>query len=34
MLNAALPGPIAAALRRTRTLTPREAAVFELLGLG
>lgn len=31
---AGLPQPIASALMRTRTLTPREKAVFELLGLG
>lgn len=29
-----LPQPITAALRRTPMLTPREAAAFELLGLG
>ena len=29
-----MPQPIAAALLRTRTLSPREMAVFELLGLG
>ena len=34
MLRAALPQPIAGALLRTRMLSPRELAVFELLGLG
>jgi len=34
VLRARLPQPIAAALLRTRSLSPREMAVFELLGLG
>ncbi len=34
VLRATLPAPIAAALVRTPTLSPRELAVFELLGLG
>ena len=34
MLRATLPQPIAAALLRTPSLSPREMAVFELLGLG
>jgi DNA-binding NarL/FixJ family response regulator len=34
VLRAALPQPIAGALLRTQTLSPRETAVFELLGLG
>lgn len=34
VLRATLPQPIAGALLRTRTLSPREMAVFELLGHG
>jgi DNA-binding NarL/FixJ family response regulator len=34
LLRAALPQPMAAALLLTRTLTPRERTVFQLLGFG
>ncbi len=34
MLKAVVPQHIASALIRTRSLSPRETAVFELLGLG